>query len=352
MASNNANSLSQPEKNWMGRFENPWQEWEAPSVGKAIKWKWSQPRLAESPSPEEIEKFDIVKKSPIDFEPYSNYGSQDAIPVTWLGHACVLFKLASINILTDPVWAPSFGPKLVQEITGKRIIDPPCRLEDLPTVDIILISHDHFDHLDRSVVEYFNNNVLWVVPNGIGIHYLSKWGVHNYVELEWWWSSFVYEEKLKLTLLPASHWCGRTLLNRNSNLWGGFMIETLPIEGAIIGIVSKPKRIYFAGDTGYSTQMFDEIIKHYPEGIDLAFLPIGAYSPRWMMRPQHVNPEEAVLIHQKLKIKRSIGIHWGTWILSNEPFFEPIVALQEAKKNLGVPDAAFITLAHGETVIQ
>ena len=222
--------------------------------------------------------------------------------VTWIGHATLLVQLDGVNFLTDPNWARRSGP--FGGLVGvKRFTPPPMRLEDLPRIDFVLISHDHYDHLDeptvRRLAEVFNPT--FVVPLGLK-SWLADRGITNAVELDWGQS--VKLKGVTVVCSPAQHGSGRTMVDQGRRLWSSW---------AVLG----SQRFYFAGDTGYYSHFKD--IGDALGPFDLAALPIGSYTPREIARPVHISPEEALQAWTDLRAARFIGIHWGTFMLAREP---------------------------------
>jgi N-acyl-phosphatidylethanolamine-hydrolysing phospholipase D len=226
--------------------------------------------------------------------------------VTWIGHATLLVQLDGVNFLTDPNWNKRSGP--FSGLVGvQRFTPPPLRLEDLPPIDFVLISHDHYDHLDEPTVKHLAQefNPRFVVPLGIK-QWLADRGITNVVELNW--GESVRIGGLTVVCTPAQHGSGRTLLDQGRRLWASW---------AVLG----SKRFYFAGDTGYY-----EHFKEIGEALgpfDLAALPIGSYTPRALAKPVHMSPEEALQAWTDLHAAKFLGIHWGTFALAREPYDEP-----------------------------
>ncbi|MCS6945282.1 MAG: MBL fold metallo-hydrolase [Sutterellaceae bacterium] len=260
--------------------------------------------------------------------------------VTWIGHATALVRIGAVNVLTDPHFSARASP--VQWAGPKRHQPPGVALADLPRIDIVLISHNHYDHLDEASVRALaaqpGGPPLFVVPLGIE-RWLSEVGITNARALDWWEHTEAAGVTIHLT--PAQHWSRRTLRDANTTLWGGFVIEGMA-GGAL-------RRVYFAGDTGYSEPLFRAIGARFAP-IDLALLPIGGYEPRWFMRAQHVDPEEAVRIHRDVGARRSLGVHWGTFQLTDEPLDQAVHDLAVARQRLGLDPDAFVTLRHGQTL--
>jgi N-acyl-phosphatidylethanolamine-hydrolysing phospholipase D len=252
---------------------------------------------------------------------------------TWIGHATFLVQLGGLNVLTDPHFTARASP--LKFAGPARLAPPGLALANLPAPDVILVSHDHYDHLDEGSVRWLARHhpkAVFVVPLGLR-RWLQRRHAANVVELDWWQRHDGHG--FSVTAVPAQHFSGRSGHDRNRTLWCGFVLET------------AGRKVYFAGDTGYSKDFADIGSKMGP--IDLALLPIGAYEPRWFMRAMHVNPEEAVRIHQDIGARQSIAMHWGTFRLTEEPADEPPRALARALKEARVPPEQFWVLQHGET---
>lgn len=258
----------------------------------------------------------------------------DRIAVTFIGHASFFLQVGGIAVLLDPIWSRRCSP--LSFAGPQRVRAPGQPLEALPGLDLLLVSHNHYDHLDLPTLRRVRRR--WSPPAVTGLdnaRHLAKAGLHGAVELDWWQS--VDRCGARVTYVPAQHFSARTLWDRNRSLWGGFVIEA---GGATV---------YFAGDSGYCPH-FAEIGAAFPD-IDLALLPIGAYEPRWFMRQQHMDPEEAVRAHLDLGARRSIGMHFGTFQLTDEAIDAPVAGLRAACTRHGVPEADFGVLACGETRI-
>lgn len=258
--------------------------------------------------------------------PYAN-----KIQVTWLGHATFLIQYKGKNILTDPVFSERVSP--VSFIGPKRYAPSPMKIDELPPIDAVVISHAHYDHMDKKSLQQLGSDTHYFVPLGIK-PWLIKNGINAdaVTELDWW--EHMDFEKMKFTLTPARHFANRSLLDLNETLWGGWMIE----HGG--------KKIYFAGDTGYSP-LFREIGRRYGP-IDLSFIPIGAYEPYMPTRTVHIVPRQSVQIHRDVESKQSIAMHWGTFKLTGEPMDEPPQLL---KRELTRRDTDhFRVMKIGETV--
>ncbi|MCI5103901.1 MAG: MBL fold metallo-hydrolase [Algiphilus sp.] len=259
--------------------------------------------------------------------------NRNATTATWIGHASFLLQQGGYNLLTDPVLSERASP--FSFAGPKRLQAPGLTLETLPPIDLVLLSHDHYDHCDLPTLQALRqrDDPVIVAPLRLG-QWLGRRGFDRWVELDWWEQH--QHQTLHIHAVPVQHFSGRAALDRNRRLWAGFIIE------------SPGWRCFFAGDSGYSRDFADIGARFAP--IDLALLPIGAYEPRAFMAPVHANPEEAVRMHQDLGARRSIGMHWGTFRLTTEPMNEPPQRLQRAVAAAGLPAEAFITVALGETL--
>jgi N-acyl-phosphatidylethanolamine-hydrolysing phospholipase D len=253
--------------------------------------------------------------------------------LTWIGHSTFLVQAGGFNVLTDPHFTPRASP--FQFAGPERFTPPGLSLANLPALDAVLISHDHYDHLDEGSVRWLAQHhpkAVFFVPLGLR-GWMQKRHAKNVVELDWWQRHDGHG--FSVTAVPAQHFSGRGPHDRNRTLWCGFVFE------------AAGKKVYFAGDTGYSKDFADIGKRLGP--IDLALLPIGAYDPRWFMKAMHVNPEEAVKIHRDIGSRQSVAMHWGTFRLTEEPADEPPQALARALAEAGVAPEQFWVLQHGET---
>jgi N-acyl-phosphatidylethanolamine-hydrolysing phospholipase D len=259
-------------------------------------------------------------------------GERRPYTATWIGHATVLVQMEGKTFLTDPVWSGKVGP--FKWAGSSRVSDPGLSIEKLPPIDFILISHNHYDHLDEQSIEELidrNPNVKFFVPLRVR-DWFEERGIRNVEELDWWeGSSF---EGLKIVCTPAQHFSGRWINDRNQTLWCSW---------TVLGT----KRFYFAGDSGYCSH-FKNIGKKFGP-FDLTLVPIGAYEPRKLMRPVHMDPEEAVQTQLDLRGKKMLGIHWGTFVLTDEPMDEPPKKLYEAVSKRQLTKEDFWALKIGET---
>lgn len=258
--------------------------------------------------------------------------------LTWIGHASFLFQHGGLNVLTDPVFGERASP--LAFAGPKRYTPPAMHLDQLPPIDIVLLSHNHYDHLDRDAVrriaQHNEGRTCWLVPMKMA-DWFRREGIANVHELDWWQQEAPQTAHggVCAWFVPAQHFSGRGIQDRNSTLWGGWV---LAIDGF---------RLYFAGDTGYGADFAD--IGRVFGGFDLSLIPIGAYEPQWFMRAVHVNPEDAVRIHRDVGSRLSVGMHWGTFILTDEPVDEPPHRLARALHDQGVDPRDFVVMQHGET---
>jgi L-ascorbate metabolism protein UlaG (beta-lactamase superfamily) len=273
-----------------------------------------------------------------------------AAAVTFIGHSTFLIRTASRVLITDPVFTTNAGP--FGRLGPPRVRPPAIPLRDLPRVDLVLLSHNHYDHLQPSSLRALPDATI-VTALGVGRHVPPRvpptGGSHeraqenpvasafrpNTRELDWWQAIDI--GGAAVTAVPAQHFSARTAWDRNATLWCGFVVQ---VDGVTI---------YFAGDTGYTPQ-FREIGARFPS-IDIALLPIGAYEPRWFMEPMHMNPDEAVRAHVDVGARVSIGMHFGTFQLTDEGIDEPVRALDVARVRYNVAPDAFRVLDFGETCV-
>jgi N-acyl-phosphatidylethanolamine-hydrolysing phospholipase D len=294
-----------------------------------LKWQW-QRRFKKIPGPESYH-FEMAKNNPAFL-----HSDKDHPSLTWIGHATVLLQLNGKNILTDPLFSQRSSP--VQWAGPKRVVPPGVSMENLPQIHMVLISHDHYDALDEpSIMELFKRpggeDTVFFVPLGLQ-KWFNKRGITRVFEMDWWDNTRI--DNFSVTAVPVQHWSKRGIISARQTLWAGWVIEVADF------------RFFFAGDSGYCPH-FKEIGEKFDK-IDLAAIPIGAYEPRWFMAKYHVSPEESVKVHQDINSLKSVGIHWGTFILTDEPLDEPPKRLDQAVKKAGLEPDAFIVLKHGETI--
>jgi N-acyl-phosphatidylethanolamine-hydrolysing phospholipase D len=260
--------------------------------------------------------------------------NRSASQLVWIGHASFLLQLHGLNIVTDP--------HLTRRASPLRIAGPPrfnrpaLGFRELPALDLALISHNHYDHLDeRTVVRLAREHpqLQFVVPMGLK-EWFARRHISRVIELDLWQSAEVWGQRVHA--VPVQHFSGRSATDHNCTLWCGFVLE------------SRGSRVFFAGDTGYSRDFLDIAQRFAP--MDLSLLPIGAYDPREFMQPVHVNPEEAVQIHRDVQSRLSVAMHWGTFRLTLEPLDEPPRRLAEALQAARIAADEFRVLRHGEAL--
>jgi N-acyl-phosphatidylethanolamine-hydrolysing phospholipase D len=252
-----------------------------------------------------------------------------AIQVSWVGHDTFLIQAAGCALLTDPIFSERASP--LAFLGPRRHAPPGLAWQDLPRIDAVLISHNHYDHLDRPTIRRLGARPRYFVPLGLGTWFRDL-GLDQVNEMDWWQSA---SGPIRLTCVPAQHFSMRTPFDRNSTLWCGWVLQT------------PAGPVYFAGCSGYSPD-FQEIGARLGP-MRLSLLPIGCYRPRWFMQPMHVNPPEAVKVHQEVRSRQSIGMHWGTFRLTDEPLGEPPLYLKQAVAEAGLPPEDFTVMSLGET---
>ena len=261
----------------------------------------------------------------------------DDLTVTWVGHSSVILQAGGRNILTDPVWSDRASP--VSFAGPKRWVPPAVPFESLPPVDVVVLSHNHYDHCDLATIRRLvrrNADTTWLAPLGVA-SLLRRCGAENIIEKDWWQSALVGD--LKFTCAPAQHFSARGLLDRDRTLWCSWAIR------------SATSNIFFGGDTGLHPEF--GLIGEQLGPFDVVMLPIGAYEPRWFMRPVHMNPTDAVSAYGQLASGHSqpafFPIHWGTFKLTDEAMDEPPVKLRTAWNEAGYDSAKLWIVPHGGT---
>jgi L-ascorbate metabolism protein UlaG (beta-lactamase superfamily) len=254
--------------------------------------------------------------------------------VTYVNHATVLVQMEGLAILTDPIWSSRAGPSAW--IGAKRVRAPGVRFELLPPIDYVLLSHDHYDHLDLATIEKLERRDHPTFVAGLGVKaLLESRGVRSVVELDWWQTHEREGDGVRIAFVPARHGSGRGPLSRDRTLWGGFVIE------------APSGQVYFAGDTALGAFVADVAAAF--RRIRLAILPIGSYEKRWFMRTQHMNPDEAVQVHGTVAAFRSAGMHFGTFAEHPEQAIDaPEKDLAAALRRRSLPPSTFWVLAFGE----
>lgn len=259
----------------------------------------------------------------------------DSLAITYVNHATFLIQTAGLNILLDPVWSERVSP--LSFAGPKRMRPPGIRFEDLPKIDLVILSHNHYDHLDIETLTKLNNQYSpeFIVPLGVDL-YLNQEGITNITALDWWEDKLV-SKSINVTSVPAQHFSARGLFDRNKTLWAGYVLET------------NFGNVYFAGDTGYG-DLFTDIGEKFGS-IKIGLIPIGAYKPEWFMGPIHVNPEEAIQIHKDVNAEISFGMHFGTFPLADDGMKDPendFSAAMQKTENAGVN---FKLLTEGDTFV-
>ncbi|THH27336.1 hypothetical protein EUX98_g6854 [Antrodiella citrinella] len=356
------------------RFQNPWPSFRGPNFSQIVKFAGAV--VGSFPSvPKDIDALIPTQKP--------TWGAglrREDIKATWLGHACFLVEFPSakdavrgLRIIFDPVFQDRCFP--VQFMGPKRITPTPCEIEEIPSVDAIVLSHNHYDHTDSHTIRTLIKKHDAHVFAPLGNHpYLSSLGVpksHIHI-LDWWESRTLslslpitspssdittsaqkatVETSVKLTCTPAQHVANRSLFDRWHTLWASWAVEDL----------TSGKKAYFGGDTGYRTVLDGEdedkvptcpAFKEIGEKLgpfDFAMIPIGAYDPRDVFSGVHAHPVDSVRIFQDIRAKKALGMHWGTWILTTEPIMEPPAELRRACDNAKVRQEEFDICGLGET---
>lgn len=276
------------------------------------------------------------KKIDNNFRPlFSPDLSETDIELTFINHATVYIRHSGISFITDPHWGLRASP--VSFAGPQRVCEAGAKIEELPALDFVFVSHNHYDHLDLPSLKRLNElyHPQFLIPVGDAA-LMKKAGITNFIELDWW-DEVDIGHGCKAVYVPVKHWSARGLNDRNKSLWGGFVI------------LSPTKRLFFAGDTGYC-DIFRTLSDKFGE-FSVSLLPIGAYEPRWFMRDSHMNPAEAVKAHIDLKTKFSMAIHFGLWQLTDEAIDQPEKDLQAALRSSNISPEKFFVLKIGQTKI-
>ncbi len=317
-----------------GGFQNPWPESNPRGFAHLVRWFYER-NFTRRPPPDPARGiFPLVAPA------FGQARAGGDLAVTWLGHSTCLVELPGLTVLTDPIFGPYASPLPTPSL--RRWVEPPVPLEALPRVDLVLLSHNHYDHLDAPTVRELARRqpeATWCTPLG-NASLLMRLGVRRVEEFDWW------EERVlagaRITATPAQHFSARGLNDRSRALWGGFTVR------------AGPRAFYFAGDTAYHPEF--PAIGGRLGPFDLLLMPVGAYEPRWFMHVVHVNPEEALRACREIMaatpgapVPCVVPIHWGTFKLTDEPMDEPPRRTRELWAAAGLPPERLWLLRHGET---
>lgn len=287
------------------------------SFGDLLRWKRTAPL---NPWPKSV---------PV--EPVMPDCRVDGLRVTMVGHATLLIQVAGINILTDPVWSRRASP--LRFAGPIRVTAPGIAMDDLPPIDAILLSHNHFDHLDMATLRALHTRHAPLIITPLGNDTIVHRTIPSArIKAGDWGDRFEIAAGIQVAIVPAVHWSSRTMRDRRMALWGGFMLR------------AGGRLIYFAGDTGYGSGNIFRTLRATFGPTDVAILPIGAYDPRWFMAAQHADPDEAIRIMLDLDARAAIGVHWGTFKLTDEAWDDPILRLNAGLARDGIEPARFIAM--------
>ncbi|MGN8225643.1 MBL fold metallo-hydrolase [Gracilimonas sp. BCB1] len=303
-------------------FENPG---EVPSKDFFDVMKWYFQR--------DQGEWSVVPEEEITFAERPDDNVTTGMKITYVNHSTFLIQTAGVNILTDPVWSERVSP---MSFAGpKRFRPPGVRFEDLPPIDLIIISHNHYDHLDINTLKKLNEQFepRVIVPLGVDL-YLNQEGIENTLALDWKEKQPI-DSDITIHSVQAQHFSARGLFDRDKTFWSGYVIDT-PVGS-----------VYFAGDTGYG-DFFKQIGEQHPN-IKVGLIPIGAYKPRWFMKPMHVNPEEAIQIHKDVGAEISFGMHFGTFPLADDGMKDPENDFTQAMQQPENTGVNFKLLTEGDT---
>lgn len=320
-----------------GRFRNPWPEAEGEDEIRGrireVVWTWITSSLPPDPG-----AGDLPMAEPDPAHPAAGAGE---VRITWVGHATHLIQLPGLNLVTDPMWSARASP--VPFLGTKRFVAAAPEVDDLPRLDGVLLSHDHFDHLDRASVvrlrKRFGAELPWYTPLGYG-DWFGSVGVENVVEMDWWDEREMVGTGYRIVCTPARHWTRRTLWGTNRRLWSSW---------AIVPEREGGPRVYFGADSAYASHF--RAIGSRLGPFHASILPIGAYDPRWFMKVSHMNPEEAVRAYADLGGEGAfLPSHWGTFRLTFEDPLEPPRRLRQEWSRRGLPSERLHVPRHGGTV--
>lgn len=318
-----------------GSFLNPWPDARPHGLRDALRWVRERNRRPDPPPSI------FPHANPSFATPRAATGETT---VTWIGHSTFLLQIGSLNILTDPIWSSRASP--VTFAGPRRIIGPAVRFDSLPPVDLVLLSHDHYDHLDSATARLITSShpsARWIVPLGVA-QWLRRRGVPVAAELDWWQKTGIHG--LDITCTPAQHFSGRRPDNRNSTLWCGWTVRATGNANS--------RTVFYSGDTGRHPEF--GAITRLLGPFDAAFIPIGAYDPRWFMGPVHMAPEEAVSAYVDIAAANAgrrctfVAMHWGTFKLTDEPMDEPPALTRTEWMGAGLDPTLLWIPEHGSTL--
>ena len=317
-----------------GGFRNPWPSAQVHGFLDFLKWSLIERRR--NPRRPDPDPSTFPRSVPSYVHPRA---APEMFTASWVGHTSFLLQLGGLNILLDPVWGDRASP--VSFAGPRRRVPAAIAFDQLPPVDAVCLSHDHYDHLDTPTIKRLVARypaIQWYGPLGVG-NYLRKHGATSVIEHDWWETSAL--GGVEFTALPAQHFSGRSLGNRNQTLWCGWAIR------------SAAHSVFFAGDTALHPEF--DVIGRKCGPFDVAILPIGAYEPRWFMSSVHMNPEDALgafgqlHAHQNGRTLRFLASHWGTFKLTDEPMDEPPHRLRALWRASTFDEEQLWILKHGET---
>lgn len=313
------------------RYENL-SEGGSPNLFQLIKWKITRekPEWPDLNNRRAIERLDKI----------TDINNEGELRITYVNHSTFLIQMSGVNILTDPIWSEYAGP--YGKFGIKRSIEPGLTLEQLPKIDFILISHSHYDHLDMPTIDFLTEVHKPIILTGLGVSELINYCKQNSSqchELNWWDNLKIENVDLDIHFVPAHHWSGRFLFDKNNTLWGGFVIN------------NKKDNIYFAGDTGFGDgRIFKELKNHFRD-FTVSLLPIGSYKPRWFFEQMHISPEETVKIFEILGAQHMIPMHYDTFQLSDEKYSDPLQDLNIAMTKSFINQSRVKVLEPGQSLL-
>lgn len=285
-----------------------------------IKWKLTSTKV-QWPKSISVHNFDTPPE----------INDSDKFRISFIGHATFLIQIQGLNILTDPIWSLRIGPSFFNRIFGpKRVSAPGIKFHNLPKIDAVLISHNHYDHLDIATLKklWLRDKPVFIMPLKNDHTLRSHISEATIKTLNWGESILI--NKISIHLEAAQHWSGRGFFDHNKSLWGSYIVNT------------SSGSVCFIGDTGYDAAIFKEIANKHGS-MHVSLIPIGAYEPRWFMKDVHLNPEEAIMVHQDLQSRHSIAMHFDTFHLADDGFGQASLELENARKKHKISHEAFIT---------